>query len=37
MNEIHGWGSGILDILLKMPGLKTAILRANMLNHILYT
>jgi hypothetical protein len=22
MNEIHGWGSGILDILLKMPGIE---------------
>jgi hypothetical protein len=23
-NEIRGWGSGILDILLKMPGLKNS-------------
>jgi hypothetical protein len=25
-----------MDILLKMPGLKTALLRANILNHILW-
>jgi hypothetical protein len=35
-NEIHGWGSAILDILLKIPGLKTAISSDNIINHILY-